>query len=101
MFANEPDMAKRWSKHENMDEMPHFDSENGAIDLQIEKYPMPADEKSRLMRAFEKYGLVGELHGELLHFKPDHTVDVADEGSVARLPKLPADWLRYMKMVEN
>jgi len=129
MFANDPEMAKRWAKDEaernghegfevqdachDMDpldirEMPHLqaDIEAGGkklhiVDLRIERYPITQVEKQRMMRAFAKTGLVGDFNGELLHFRPDGSADVIDQSAAAQLPKLPNGWDKIMKFVSE
>lgn len=116
MFANEPEMAKRWAKHtpkgkklpKKVREMPHLDADVDVagkhlhvVDLRIEKYPIPESEKKRLFRAFYKTGLVGDLHGDLLHFKPDYSVEVIDQNRAKQLPMLPHGWDRIMRFVSE
>ena len=91
-------------KHtKKMSEMPHLDADvdiHGkpvtVVDLRVERYPMPREEQQRLFRAFAKTGLVGELDGELFHFKPDHTIDVIDQADARKLPRLPKGWDKVM-----
>ena len=114
MWAVDPTMAARWEKHTPRDEklpkrvreMPHIDADIqlggkhvSVIDLRVERYPIPQSEKQRLMRAFSRTGVVGELQGELLHFKPDHTVEVVEPSLVGQLPRLPKGWEKIMGSV--
>lgn len=89
-------------------EMPHVDADIDLggkhmqiIDLRIERYPIPQSEKQRLMRAFTKTGVVGEFQGELLHFKPDHTIEVLEPSIAAQLPRLPNGWDKQMQFVSE
>ena len=87
-------------------EMPHIDAGGvdiggksmDVVDLRIELYPVPQQEKQRLMRAFSKTGVVGELQGELIHFKQD-SVEVIDPVMAKQLPRLPKGWSDHMKFV--
>jgi len=99
--------------HQDMDplnirEMPHLDADVDAggkhlhvVDLRIERYPVPQEEKQRLMRAFSKTGVVGDFHGELLHFKPDYSVEVIEPNIAKQLPRLPNGWDTIMKFVSE
>jgi hypothetical protein len=89
-------------------EMPHIDADldvsgkhMDTIDLRIERYPVPKSEKDRLFKAFSKTGLVGDYRGELLHFKPDYTVDIIDTNQAKQLPRLPMGWDKVMKFVSE
>lgn len=75
-----------------VNEMPHLESEDGPIDLRIERYPMPQAGKSRLMQDFQKTGLAGQRDGKWLHFQSDHTVKEITPQQAADLPQLPDDW---------
>ena len=114
MFANHPKMAKRWASHtldsdlpdradeDVQTEMPHFDSDSlGLVDLRIERYPMPAAGKNRLMKQFSEVGLVGLKNGRWYHFKPDHTVEEITSQQAQDLPKLPSDWDRHAVVGES
>lgn len=86
-----------------MREMPHVDAEMDihgkhvtVVDLRIERYPIPRQEQNRLFKAFAKTGVVGELDGELFHFKPDYSVEVIDRKDAERLPRLPRNWDKLM-----
>jgi len=124
MFVHHPKMAKRWAKHTDesdsaegfevgeirhdmdplgMREMPHMAADMDmhgkhvtVVDLQVEKYPLSREEKSRLFRAFAKSGFVGELDGEFFHFKPDYTIDVVDQVAARKLARLPVGWDKLM-----
>lgn len=100
-FSNNKDPFK-------LKEMPHLDADLdvkgkhlGTLDLRIERYPISPEEKKGLFQAFSRTGVVGEYNGELLHFKPDYTVDVIDKEAAADVPHLPADWEKYMMTVNE
>ena len=100
--------SKKKEGTEPVQEMPHLEADIFAdgrhlkvIDLRIEKYPVPQAEKQRLMRAYAKSGVVGDFHGELLHFKPDGTADVVDPAEARQLLRLPSGWERYMRSVSE
>ena len=113
MHIHHPKMAKKWDAHtskkklpSHVDEMPHIDADIDlggkhmqVIDLRIERYPVPPEEKKRLMKAFSKSGVVGNFNGELLHFKPDYTVDVVDHDAARQLAQLPRGWEKHMQYV--
>lgn len=87
-------------------EMPHIDADIdmggkhvSIIDLRIERYPIPDAEKKRLFKAFSKTGIVGELGGEMFHFRPDYTVDVIEPSAASKLPRLPRGWEKSMMTV--
>lgn len=87
-----------------IEEMPHIDADIdlkgkhvSIIDLRIERYPIPKPERDRLMKAFSKTGVVGNFEGELIHFKPDYTIDVIDQAAAKRLPMLPKGWEKVMQ----
>lgn len=116
MFVHHPKMARRWAAHtpkgkklpDHVDEMPHVESDVDVggktlniVDLRIEKYPVNQEEKKRLMRAFTKVGLVGDFHGQLLHFRPDHTIEVIDQSLARQLPRLPHGWDKIMTFVSE
>lgn len=89
-------------------EMPHLDADVDVggkhlhiVDLRIERYPVSQAEKQRMFRAFDKSGLVGELEGELIHFKPDYTADVIDQAAAKQLPRLPHGWEKIMRFVSE
>lgn len=92
----------------DVSEMPHLDAGNikvggktwDAVDLRIERYPVSQQEKQRLFRAFSKTGVVGELNGELIHFKPD-SVEIIDDVIAKQLPRLPVGWQNIMKTVSE
>lgn len=91
-----------------MSEMPHLDADIdvkgkhlGTLDLRIERYPISPEEKKGLFQAFSRTGVVGEYNGELLHFKPDYTVDVIDKEAAASVAHLPDDWEKYMMTVNE
>lgn len=123
MHIHHPKMADRWEKHTPkgaklpkhvgekhvqspdgtfLDEMPHLDSAQfGAVDLRIEKYPIPKDDRSHLIQDFQRAGLVGERDGKWLHFRPDYTVREINPKQAADLPHLPKDWDRYAVIVKE
>ena len=107
MFANDPEMAKKWAKHtpdmknlpDRVDEMPHLETSISidgkkveVIDLCIEKYPIPGSEKSMYFRHFQDKGLVGRDHnGQWIAFKKSGA-DQATEEEIATLHHMPDYW---------
>lgn len=80
-------------------EMPHIEASVSidgerleAIDLRIERYPIPAAEKTVYFKAFKTAGLVGRTkHGEWMCFKED-SVALATDEEVSSMQHLPDDW---------
>lgn len=87
-----------------IDEMPWVDAnidfagkKREIIDLRIEMLPVSSQEKDRFFSEFEKKGLVGELDGELYHFKPDSSVEVVTHDAAKNVAKLPHGWEKVLK----
>jgi hypothetical protein len=91
-----------------IEEMPHLEADFSAagkhfeaIDLRIEKYPIPESEKKLLFKEFSETGLVGDYKGVLLHFKPDYTVEITNPKDAQRIPRLPDGWEKSMLSVSE
>jgi hypothetical protein len=91
-----------------IEEMPHLEANVDvggkhfeAIDLRIEKYPLPESEKKLLFKQFSETGLVGDYKGVLLHFRPDYTAEIIDSKDAKNLPRLPNGWEKTMLSVSE
>lgn len=91
-----------------IDEMPHIDADMtvagkrlGVVDLRIERYPIPPEEKKKLFHDFSTDGLVGTFNGVMLHFKPDYSMETISPADAAKYTKLPEDWESHMVVVEG
>ena len=88
--------------------MPHLEAEPpisaggkkiNFVDLNIEKYPLPKEERDELFKQFFETGLVGNFFGVNLHFKPDFTISIAKNQENIR--QLPKGWEKHMKFVSE
>jgi hypothetical protein len=67
----------------------------GAVDLQIEKYPLPPAERTQLLRSFEERGVVGWTKKGWLFFSPDDKVAKATSEQIQALARLPDFWEKF------
>jgi hypothetical protein len=124
MWANDPKMARRWTKHtrtpisslpkkvkkhEEIDEMPHIDVNKdvegmhfGTVDLNFEKYPgFSKGDREQFMRNYEQEGVIARMrNGRWLFFSPDGDVRLATSEQITSLQKLPGDWFNYMTNID-
>ncbi|MHB8407975.1 MAG: hypothetical protein ACYDHY_07830 [Acidiferrobacterales bacterium] len=89
-------------------EQPHLDLHStigsekfGAVDLRIERYPLPPDQRRELMAAQAKDGVMAKTKdGQWIVFGPGDNVKRANS-SDGDLMKLPDDWEKYLLNVED
>jgi len=102
MYATHPKMAKRWSAHEQVSEMPYFDSKVdfggkmiNTLDLRIERYPIEKVKRDELLKKAHNSGLVGTLKNQTFLFKSDGTIEEVDEIEASKHDSLPDFWANY------
>jgi hypothetical protein len=79
-------------------EMPHLEVGEGVLDLRIERYPIPQEEKKKLFMAFKTTGFVGKLKdqpNQVAFISDKLGVKLATPEHVSELPHLPDDWETY------
>lgn len=88
--------------------MPHIDANIdvsgehlGIVDLRIERYPIPEDEKKKLFKSFSEDGVVGKFKEKLIHFKPDYSAEIIDNFLASKFSRLPDGWEDHIIVVNE